>query len=198
MKCFFEEVVVGSLLGDAHLEKAKSGNCRLRFVQDITQLEYLNFKHYLLKPFSLKISTIDRFDKRTKRSYKQCKFDTKTTQQLNKFHSLFYTENLKKIDSNLQDIFKSKLTLLIWYLDDGTLRTDCHAFRFSTLCFTEDEISTLIKILKENFGLESKAHKEQNRYTIYIGSKNDMSKKFNDMFKPFVSRRIPSMLYKFY
>ena len=81
MKCLFKETVVGSLLGDAHLEKAKSGNCRLRFLQDIKQLEYLKFKHRLLKPFSLKISEVARFDKRTQRSYKQCKFDTKTTEK---------------------------------------------------------------------------------------------------------------------
>ena len=103
---------------------------------------------------------------------------------------------------NLQEIFRSKLTLLIWYLDDGHLRSDCHGFRFSTDCFTKKEVFVLIKILKEIFGLQAKAHKtgseKQSRYTVYIGSENGMSKKFNDMFKPFVSRRIPSMLYKFY
>ena len=123
-------------------------------------------------------------------------------QQLNCFHKIFYFEKRKAIPFDFKNVFTSKWSLLIWYLDDGNLRTDCNAFRFSTDSFTKKEVLPLIEILKENFGIQAQINKtgkkEKDCYTIYIGAKDGMATHFNNMFKPFVARKIPSMLYKFF
>jgi hypothetical protein len=90
--------------------------------------------------------------------------------------------------------------LLIWYLDDGHLRSDCRAFRLSTDCFTPEEVNTLQEILMERFGISSEAHKAGKTgaaQTIYIPAKDEASQKFNDLLKPMCSE-IPCMLYKFF
>ena len=128
----------------------------------------------------------------------------------NKFSSMAIPCEVLKLRSY------ASLILLIWYLDDGHLRTDCHAFRFSTDCFSKEEVaihkssicvSLNVYLWYRCFAREFWYNSQisQNRkesptqsYTIYIGEENNMARKFNDMFKPFVSRRIPSMLYKFF
>jgi hypothetical protein len=191
-----KDYLIGAILGYSHVEQ-NGTNCRVRFDHAIAQYGYLEYKRVAFKNYALKSSEYTVFSKSGIPSDK-CKFNTISDPVFNVYRQLFYNKDGKKrLPPNIKDLFVRKETLLIWYLDDGHLRCDCRAFRLSTDNFTPVEVETLQEILWDCFSIKSKIHKAGANRIIYIGSKDQMSQKFNDLLKPLCSE-IPCMLYKFF
>jgi hypothetical protein len=194
-----EDLLIGSLLGDTHIEY-NGKNCRARFDHSIAQLEYLEWKQKMcLRPFSGPISQYTIYDKRTQKTYKKARFSTYTLPLFNYYRELFYRKvALAIVPTNIKSIFHSSLALAVWYLDDGSLKTDCRAFKLHTNNFTLVEVEMLKDTLELNFDVKSKLHKQRNNHILYIGSKHSEAMKFSKVIRPLVESEIPSMLYKFF
>lgn len=192
-----EDLLIGSLLGDTHIEY-NGNNCRARFDHSIAQLEYLEWKHQMLQPYSGPISKYTIFDKRTQKTYKKARFYTYTLPLFNTYRELFYQKGKKIVPTDIKSIFHSSLALAVWYLDDGSMKTDCRAFKLHTNNFTMVEVEMLKDTLELNFDVKSKLHKQRNHLILYIGSKHSQAKKFSQVIRPLVESEIPSMLYKFF
>jgi hypothetical protein len=100
-----KEVLIGIILGDGFLERAKiSHNTRLRIEQSYPEKEeYLRHLYDLFEPMAGKTPTIitRKRDKRTSVIYKSISFKTLAMPCLNYYHDLFYRDKVKISPNNL-------------------------------------------------------------------------------------------------
>jgi len=200
--------IIGGLLGD--LTAQLNGiHCRLTFDHSAEQLEYVRWKHNILKPYMAgEVKVTARTDNRTGKINMKAIARTLTLPDFNYYYELFYcysqTEDkiVKKVPTNIGDLLTSELALAIWYLDDGARRTDCSGLRLHTNDFTYKEVLLLQSALLQNYQIKSKPNKQGKKkngelsYNLAIGATENQSAKFCDIIRPIVASEIPSMLYK--
>lgn len=185
-----KEIITGTVLGDAHLAKLKTG-ARLEITHSEKQKDYLFWLQKELRKLSLNPWKITIFDKRYNRDYFQWRFSTKVNAIFTEFHNLFYKRRKKIIPKNISDILVSSLSLAVWFMDDGGRRNDSYGLFLNTLSFTKPEHELLQRCLKTNFSLDSRLHWVQDGFRIYIPCKD--AKRFCEIVYPHI---LPSMRYK--
>ena len=84
-----------------------------------------------------------------------------------------------------------KISLAVWFMDDGYKRNDCAAVRLNTDAFTYSGQKLLIRCLEKNFKIKSRIHKKSRWFNIYIPK--DEARKFCRLVKPYI---LPSFRYK--
>lgn len=198
-------MIVGSLLGDAHLQKTRSGTgrCRLRICHSLAHREYVDWKHtVLLNPFCANTQPLHETSRPC-----EYQFYTMYTDSFSSYHSTWYVRGeaskfLKVVPSNIQDLLTDPISLAVWYLDDGSKRKDCEACRLATMGFSHQENIELVECLRANFGLKAKVEAVYpNRvggplYGLSFQSKASGYKRLKSLIYPFIEAEIPSMLYK--
>jgi hypothetical protein len=149
-------LIVGGLLGDSHMQKtsAATGKCRLRFSQNAKQKNYLEWKYEVLKKYFCKTTSGIKADTRDRKTgiYLSYTFYTEYMDEFRSIHAKWYipkiqiskkgvikTSFVKTVPSDLNKIFTDPLALAVWYLDDGTKRTDTESCRLATQSFTKEE-----------------------------------------------------------
>ena len=187
-------IILGTLLGDGFLQK-RSKKARLRITHSIKQQEYVDWKY----------SKLRRLCERTKppcsvhQQFGICYyFSTQSERILLKYYDLFYYQGRKTITFQLLDFIKDPLSLAIWWLDDGNVRTDCSAGRLATQGYTLEEQKILQQLLLKNFQIQSnivRHSKTKKQYYLYIPSKNKNFAYLANLITPYISQ-IPSMKYK--
>ncbi len=140
-----EEILIGSLLGDAYITKRG----QIQFEQSEKQKEYLFWKHEELSSISYKnISEVKRFDKRFSKLNVSYRFWTR--QYFLSWREKFYPDNKKIVP---RDIQLTPLALAVWYMDDGCLSD--HKCILATDGFSKEDILFLQKLLIEKFAIKS-------------------------------------------
>lgn len=192
----FLSFLIGSLLGDCHLEKRTEGcGTRIIFEQCQQNMEYLYWYHkYLVnrgycpdkKPyFRRKIGQGNKV-------FYSYRINSYTFSSFNWLHDLFYPNKIKCVPKN-QEIWNlfTPLSLAIWYMDDGS-RTKSGA-KFATNNFEWSDIEFLCNMLKSKFKLETSIHSSgpNKGFTIYI--KSESWPHFKTLIEPHVH---PCMKYK--
>ncbi len=186
------DVILGTLLGDACLER-NGKNVRLRIDHGEKQRLLVEWKFQQLADLNpSEPKRVEVFDHRTNRIYVHYRFLTKTTELLNDYFELFYgKEGAKHVPEEISQLLTSAFTLAVWYMDDGSRRSDCGSGYFNTQAFDVEEVALLQHCLMRNFNLETKIHFAAGRPRIYL-PKLQFSK-FCDLIRPYV---IPDMRYK--
>jgi len=188
-------VLIGSLLGDGHMEKDGNGS-RFSFYQSKNHGEYLLWLHkrlfelgYCKKELPL-IET--RLDPKGELYYFY-RFRTFTYSSFNWIHSAFYVNGRKVLPPFIKEYLSAE-ALAIWIMDDGTLHKN-RGLRFCTHNFILTECKFMQEILKEKFDLDTTLHKISGtvplQYNIYV-QKASMDK-LKKIVKPFIHE---TMLYK--
>lgn len=187
-----KEVLLGTLLGDGHLEK-NGKFVRLKIDHSLKQKDYVEYKYHIFNEHAAsEPKVISVFDGRTSSIYKHVRFNTKTIPELVEFWKLFYQDRKKKIPKEIIELFYSPLSLAIWYMDDGARRTDCNALRIHSTAYPLEENILLKEMLLKNYGIKAKIHKvTKNYYVIYIPSSE--ARKFCSLIE---LHTIPSLRYK--
>ncbi len=186
-----KEILVGSLLGDAHLEsRYKLGSATLRIEHSYKQKEYVDWLHNEFKEW---VRTPPR--KRTRwrwgKEHNKFLFMTYGHKILGEFRELFYRNRIKIIPKNIES-FLTPLSLAIWYMDDGSIKSSRHRGMFlNTQSFSPLEVKKLQRILKKKFLTETITRKDKNGLQIYILGKS--AENFIGLIRPYI---IPSMEYK--
>lgn len=185
------EILIGTLLGDGHLEK-NGRYVRLRAEHGDCQREYLfwkynQFKSLVASPPRLVIHK----DKRRKAPYKRWHFSTYSLPILVAAWKAWYTQGRKRIPDNIMDVFSSPLSLAVWIMDDGYRRNDCCAMRINCESFSLEEQKILQNCLRSNFGLNSRIHGKGKYWNLYIPSSE--FRKLNKIVAPYFHS---SMMYK--
>ena len=167
-----QSIIVGSLLGDSHLEKRKGGvGTRLVLEQSGKNVEYLMWFHKKLssegycseKKPKLKIRV------RKKGIFYSYTVNSYTFKSLNKLHEMFYESNngvRRKVIP--KDIDLNPLVLAVWFMEDGSKSND--TIRIATNNFEKEEVEYLCKLLRERYGIKASAQKggKSKGYILFI------------------------------
>jgi hypothetical protein len=196
-------IILGNILGDGHLQIAPNEkSARLRFTHSMEQEQYVHWQYRNLDWLSKKVKP--PYETTTKKGYSECIGYTSYQPELLQFHQFFYKPTglskpkyRKIVPENLSDYLKDPISLMVWYLDDGTLRTDSGACRIATQSFTEEENWILQDCLQKNFNVKSVIEKwPDNQYNLSIPTRGGHSENFRNLFADTVRKEIPSMKYK--
>jgi hypothetical protein len=188
-------ILIGSLLGDGHMQKDGNGS-RFAFYQTKEHGEYLLWLHkrlfelgYCKKELPL-IQT--RLNLKGELRY-YYRFTTFTYSSLNWIYESFYVNGRKILPTFIGEYLSAE-ALAIWIMDDG-IRHKNRGLRFCTHNFSLEECKYMQVILKEKYELDTTLHKITGlvplQYNIYI-LKCSMDK-LKKVVKPYI---YPTMLYK--
>lgn len=175
-----EQILIGSLLGDAYI----TTRGQIQFEQSDKQKEYLFWKHILLFSISYRnISIVKRFDKRFQQEYTSYRFWTR--QYFQSWRQRFYKNNKKIVPKDIQ---LTPISVALWYMDDGCLSD--HKCIISTDNFSLTDISFLQYLLGKIFGIKSTLKNESK-----IMIRKESFPIFFSLISPYV---ISSMRYKIF
>ena len=164
------QLILGGLT-DAHCRRAPWGNCRLQIAHSWVQREYVHWKWGVLRPLCSTTAPPREYCRPS--GARECIFYTGYSRGLRPYHDLFYQplENGrwgKRLPSNLADLLQDPLSLLVWYLDDGTLRGDCNSCRLATQGFSLEEHHQR-NLLRDNFLVGSRFRWRRKRGWCVLG-----------------------------
>ena len=175
IKSPLNEILVGILLGDGHVQKRSlNGNSRFMYGQSSLRIHHLNyfkhvlnlFKPYLSETFKLKEKTFK--DNRTNNTYKSVNFSTLSLPCFNQYKSLFYKNNKKIVPINIQELL-TPIGLAYWIMDDGSIQNK--GLHLNTYAFNSEDVLKLKSTLENMFGnnsLKCSIHKHKKGNRIYI------------------------------
>ncbi len=114
------DILVGTILGDAFLQKTGEKNARLRLEHGGKQKSYLLWKvKNLSQLFQGKPTYLRRIHPLSKQAYEYWRHQSQSMPELGKLRRIFYPEGKKTIPPNLEEFLRSPLVLAVWYMDDG-------------------------------------------------------------------------------
>ncbi len=209
-------ILTGGLLGDLHIQKtpASTQRCRLRFCHSAKQKEFLDWKYEIFKKEFCQKTKAPFLEARNREDWRNdYLFYTSYRDEFIEPHLLWYPvidnpdpdigqQFVKKIPLNIVEILTDPLALAVWYLDDGTKRSDTESCRIATQSFSKQEHELLQECVKENFDISVKiedwGRKKSGEpvYSLAILSRGGHFKKFRDLIYDIVKAEVPSMLYK--
>lgn len=186
------EILVGILLGDAHLETQNGGRTyRVKMEQSDKHKEYLFhlyeiFKEWVLTPPQFRI-----------REYPSGKksihwwFQTVSHGAFRFYAHQFYREGKKTVPKLIHRWLKPR-SLAYWFMDDGSIKwSKSKAVILNTHAFSHNEIKRLLRTLSEVYQLEVYPRKQKDGVQIVISGKT--LHRFLEIVEPYLH---PSMRYK--
>jgi LAGLIDADG DNA endonuclease family/NADH-Ubiquinone oxidoreductase (complex I), chain 5 N-terminus len=191
-------MIIGSTLGDSHLEKRKNGiGTRVIFEQSNDNVEYLMWFHnyFASKGYcnNAKPNLQIRIRQKGKVFY-QYRINSYTFSSFNWIHEMFYklvdNKYIKIVPLNIGE-YLTPLALAILFMVDGSSLGK--GARIATNCFTLEEVKFLCNVLKSKYNIIATPNKcgKDKGHIIYIHV-NSM-KIFTNIVKPYL---LPSLYYK--
>ena len=182
-------IIIGLCMGDLYIDR-QSINARLKIEQGIIHEAYLLHLYELFKDYC---NLGPKINNRKLRSLtgnisNSIYFNTYTLPCFNYYHDLFYVDKVKKIPMNIGELL-TPVGLAYWAMDDGGKKNK--GFILGTDSYTLSEVELLIKVLKQNFDLDSSIHRSKDNYRIYI--KHNSMENFRILVTPYFHE---SMMYK--
>lgn len=187
------EVIVGLMLGDGHLETVNKGQTyRLKIEQSVKHKAYVIwlkdiFKEWVRQPVLIK----KRLSPNGKIIY-SAGFGTYSHGAFRFYKQQFYTKDgRKKIPDKIKK-WLSPLSLSIWFMDDGSWKSNNHrTYVLHTDGYEKKDLVKIVKALEEKFRIKSSLHKQYENWRVYI--QTDSAEQFRNLIKPHI---ITSMMYK--
>lgn len=160
----YVQIVLGGLLGDGSLESRQNARTPMYFeTHGLKQRDYLLWKCKMLVAKSCEFCN---FDKRTGKFYAKATFWISDPRNI-VIYSHFYSDGKKSIQ---RDVLESltPLALLIFWLDDGSIKLHDGNGRISTQGFSRDENIAIVDFLRRRHGVEAKVSTQNE---IFMSSK---------------------------
>lgn len=185
------QVLVGILLGDAHLETQNRGKTyRLKVEQSESHKEYLFhlyeiFREWVITPPQEKI----------KRSAQSASvnwwFQTVSHAAFRFYAHQFYREGRKRVPVLIHR-FISERSLAYWFMDDGSAKwKQSLVLLFNTQSYTRQEVELLMKAIEIKFDIQTYLRKQAEGWQIAV--KGSSREQFEEVVGPYI---VPSMEYK--
>jgi len=146
-----ESILIGSLLGDGHLNIVKKETHNSFFVkkQALRRFEYLQWHFKELEPLSSNFTYGKDKSPNSDRIIYNCRFFTKRKPLFTEMRKKWYPEGIKIVPDNIK---LDPLAVAIWFADDG-----CNQKRRAKFCtdgFSDSDREILIECLKK-LGIQS-------------------------------------------
>src|SRR3989338_5540333 len=173
------QILVGLILGDGHLETQNKGKTFRLKVEHA-----LNQKECVLTPPQIKLQTVGGI---VRQKYW---FSTISTGSFRFYGQLFYVDHKKVVPKMIVKLVET-LTLAVWFMDDGSLKSQFHKARIiNTQCFKISDLQRLQGMLLKKFNIPTTLRRQKEGSQIYIPSQS--VERFVSLVKPYI---IPSMEY---
>jgi hypothetical protein len=193
-------IIIGSTLGDTHLEKRKRGiGTRIIFEQSNKNVEYLMWFHSYFSIRGYCNNQKPKLNKRIRKNgdvFFHYRINTYTFSSFNWIHEMFYKFNelenklVKIIPNNIEE-YLTPLAIAIWFMDGGSKLGK--GAKIATNSFTRLELQFLCDILFKKYHIIVTLNSggKNNGHTLYIHSKS--MPLFSKMVKRYM---LPSLHYK--
>lgn len=185
------EILIGILLGDAHLETQNQGKTyRLKIEQSLGHQEYVDHLYEIFKEW-VNTPPKERNLSRNGKTSINFKFSTLSHESFRFYAHQFYGKDKKSIPKQIHKWLTPK-ALAYWYMDDGSRKSNqSKGVIFNTQGFSPEDVQILSKVLLENFKLKNSIRKQKDELQIYVSGHS--SKMFQALVEPHI---INSMRYK--
>src|SRR3989344_2552932 len=188
-----EAILIGSVLGDAFIQKTGEKNARIRFEHGAKQKEYLIWKSSQFGPlFQGKPSYLERKHPKSGEIYKYWRWQSNTSPILGKWQRYFYPNGVKQIPLDLTKILTEPISLAIWYMDDGYYSEKDKSSYIYLGRVREEEAVFAQKAIEKNFKIRANIYdKKKKGFALFFGVVE--TKKLHSLLDPYT---LPSMQYK--
>ena len=157
-------IIVGTILGDAFVQKTGSKNARLRLEHGEKQKEYLLWKgQQFPRLFNGSPARMTRVHPETKKTYTYWRWQSNATPELGKWRAQFYPEGKKRIPVDLSEYLHNSLGLAVWYMDDGYYSPiQKHSFLYLGRV-SRSEAQCAADTIHRNFDLSPRVYDKKNK-----------------------------------
>jgi hypothetical protein len=197
----YQEVLIGSLLGDGCITRSARGLNHFRFKQSTFHSDYFFFIFLIFKPFlTLGSPSIScHFDKRFNKLYESLTLQTRPIYNnilnINNLEMMFYNKDekgnrFKRVPLDIISMF-SPISLAIWIMDDGHLFNNAVYLNVQSFKFAENK---LLILALNKLGITAKlipVANKNNQWRIIIPAAN--LTKLRELVIPYMTK---SMFYK--
>lgn len=149
-------VIIGSLLGDGAM-RCKA-NALIEFNHSIAQKDYVDWKFQQLVQL-VRTPPRSRQGNGGRIAYR---FVSLSLPELTPYYRTFYSGGHKTIP----DLTLTPLALAVWFMDDGS--KSYRAVYFNTQQFDAESQQRLLKILKEQWGIDAALNRDKTYYRIRV------------------------------
>lgn len=178
------DILIGTILGDAYIQKTGEKNARLRLEHGAHQKEYLLWKVQHLKQFFQgKPKYLERVHPLTGRTYKYWRHQSQSGPFLGKLRKLFYKDGTKKIPENIEKLLTPR-SLSVWYMDDGYYyaRDKCSYLYLGNVIL--EDAQRVCEALRLKFNLNCRALAKKKGFAIYFPPSEGI--KFKSLLKGYI------------
>ncbi|MFA6552225.1 MAG: LAGLIDADG endonuclease [Candidatus Paceibacterota bacterium] len=174
-----KEVIIGSLLGDAHLVRTTCGFA-FRANHGIVQKDYVDWKY----------KEIENLTNSSPKIYKNSYYFRTVSHPFFKILRKTFYKGKRKIIPKFLEEWMTPLALSVWIMDDGS--RDGNQLRINSQCFSKMENKKLISIIEAKLGIKATLNRDKDMFRLRIAGSS--MKKLKALIEPFI---VPSMRYKF-
>jgi len=184
-------LLVGTLLGDGHLETQSQGRTyRLKVEHSISQREYTDWLYEQFKDFVHGNIYVKSRQVKGK-TFTSCGFTTYSLGLFRFYAHQFYKEREKLIPKTIKKLI-DPLALAVWFMDDGSLKSAKHkTYIIHALGYKKGDLELVKRVFRSKFGIEVKIHRQYDKWRLYVASES--AEEFKRLIKPHI---IPAMEYK--
>jgi hypothetical protein len=184
------QILVGMLLGDAHLERQRGARtARLKIEHSLRQSAYVDWKYGEWRDW---VRTPPRARARRNRLgtvSRNIGFTTLSHVELEEFRMRFYRDHRKVVPVDLE---LTPLSMAVWFMDDGSRKSSqCRGLYLNTQSFTSAEVQLLQSVILRDVGVETTVRKQRDGLQIYVPAPSASA-----MNAYIVKEVLPSMRYK--
>lgn len=185
------EVLIGVLLGDAHLESRSGGRIfRLKVEQSRKHESYVNHLYEIFREWVLSPPRIRKVEIAGKQLENIC-FQTVSHEAFRFYAHQFYRERKKSVPKQIHR-WLTPVSFAYWYMDDGSIKShESKGVVLNTQGFELKGVKLLLGAIQKNFGFDAKERKQKDGIQIYISGKSYDG--FRRLIDPYI---IPEMIYK--
>ncbi len=184
-------ILTGMLLGDGHLEMQTGARTyRLKVEHSIRQREYVEwlyeqFKNLVHGQLYIRVKHLNG------KQFASTGFTTYSLGSFRFYGQQFYVGRKKIIPKMISKLL-DPVALAIWFMDDGSFKSDHHkTYIIHAIGYGKKDLELIKSVLEKKFGIEVGLHKQYERWRLYVYSRS--AEKFAQLIRPYI---IPSMEYK--
>lgn len=163
-----KDILIGTILGDAYLQKTGEKNARLRLEHGVNQKDYLFWKvKNLQKLFQGKPSYLERIHPVSGNTYKYWRHQSQSMPLLGKLKKIFYKNGKKRIPDTIEKYLTLR-SLAVWYMDDGYYygRDKCSYLYLGNT--SEKEAECARSAFERRFNLKTKVLAKKKGFALYF------------------------------
>ena len=188
------DILVGTILGDAYLQKTGKQNARLRLEHGAKQQEYLLWKVKQLQLFFQgRARYLERVHPITKRTYCYWRHQSQTAPFLGKLRALFYPDGKKHIPEKIGK-FLAPQSLAVWYMDDGYYyaRDRCAYLYLGNV--TRGEAECVSRAINQKFDFKVRVLVKKKGFAVYFPPAEvaKLKKSIQPHILPYFNYKLPS------